>query len=92
MNLDKIKAKRLTALENAYEQLIIALSEELDPSEVDPEKRKAAMALYKQAAEDSDYILRLIIALKEEQGEEIVKQKKVERKEFNGSPESRIKK
>lgn len=47
---------RLEALKSAYEQQISALKEKLDTKEVDPEKRKAAMALYKQAAEDSRYI------------------------------------
>ena len=90
MNLAEIKAKRLASLENAYNQLVKVLDKELDTEEVDPEKMKISLSAYKQAAEDSDFILRQIIAIKEEEGEIVQKKKKV-KKENNLSPESRIK-
>lgn len=57
MDLKKKQAELLKALDNAYQQQIKALSEKLDPKEVDPEKRKAALALYRQAADDAESIL-----------------------------------
>ena len=90
MNLKQIKEKRIKSLQNAYEQLMYILDGELDPREVDPEKRKAALSAYKQAAEDSDLILKMIITLMEEEGE--IEVKKVEKKKTSKglSPEARI--
>ena len=90
MNLREVKEKRIKSLQNAYEQLMFILDGSLDPAEVDPEKRKAALSAYKQAAEDSDLILKMIIGLMEEEGEVV----KVEKKKTEGkglSPESRLK-
>ena len=89
MNLKQIKEKRIKSLQNAYEQLMFILDGSLDPREVDPEKRKAALSAYKQAAEDSDYILKLIMDLMEM--EEEVKVKKVVKETKGLSPEDRIK-
>ncbi len=47
----------MKALENAYSQQVRALNEKLDPKEVDPERRKIALALYRQAADDAESIL-----------------------------------
>ena len=55
----------LKSLDNAYTQQLKALSEKLDPKEVDPEKRKTALALYRQAADDAEAILQHMIKLEE---------------------------
>lgn len=55
---------RITALESAYDQLIGALKMKVDQDEVDPEKRKAAMALYRLAQEDSRKIFDELAELK----------------------------
>ncbi len=90
MNLKEVKAKRIKSLQNAYEQLMFVLDGSLDPREVDPEKRKAALSAYKQAAEDSDLILKMIMDLMEQEGQVIEKE---EKKTSSGrfSPEDRIK-
>ena len=44
---------RVKALKQAYDQLLLALTEPVDMKEVDPEKRKTAMAIYRLAQEDS---------------------------------------
>ena len=57
MDIKKKQQELLKALDNAYKQQVKALNEKLDPSEVDPEKRKTALALYRQAADDAESIL-----------------------------------
>ena len=54
---------RKEALKNAYTQLVGALSEKLETDKVDPEKRKTAMSMYKQAAEDSKVLWEEILEL-----------------------------
>lgn len=56
---------RIKALESAYDQLIAALNEKLDTKEVEPEKRKTAMSMYRQAQEDSRKMFDELIELKE---------------------------
>ena len=66
--MSTIKEKQkdlLKALGNAWRQQIKALEERLDPKEVDPEKRKTALALYRQAADDAGAILEQMRALEE---------------------------
>lgn len=65
MSIKKKQKELLDALENAYKQQIKALSEKLDPKEVDPEKRKIALALYRQAADDAGAILEQMRQLEE---------------------------
>ena len=55
---------RIKALECAYAQLMDALQEKVNQKEVDPEKRKAAMALYRLAQEDSRKIWDELLELK----------------------------
>lgn len=60
----KVK-ERIEALESAYDQLLNALKEKVDTKEVDPEKRKTAMAIYRLAQEDSKKIFEELIELKD---------------------------
>ena len=86
MNLKKIKTNRLDKLENAYNQLMKVLDQDLEVNNVDPEKMKISLSAYKQAAEDSDYILKQVIELTEE----IKEANEPERKKKGGlTPESR---
>ena len=89
MNLRKVKEKRIKSLQNAYDQLVGVLESKYDTDENEPEKRLASLRAYKQAAEDSDLILKMIIDLMEEEGE-IVKVE-AKKKESRLSPESRLK-
>ena len=63
MDLKKKQKELLSALDNAYKQQVKALNEKLDPKEVDPEKRKTALALYRQAADDAESILAQMLQL-----------------------------
>lgn len=90
MNIKKIKEKRLSALGNAYNELVKVLDNKLDVNQVDPEKLKISAAVYKQAAEDSDFILKQILSILED--DEVIEVKKDKKKSTGGlSPESRIK-
>ena len=87
MNINKAKETRLSKLENAYNQLMKVLDKELNTNEVDAEKMKAALSAYKQAAEDSDYILKQIIDLTDEL--KIASEPERKRKAGGLSPETR---
>ena len=88
--------ERIEALEEAYKQLMNALKEKVDSKEVDPEKRKAAMALYRLAQEDSRKIWDELIELKglvlvtQEEADEIAETRSLN-KSVGLSPEQRIK-
>lgn len=75
MNLEDIKKSRAAALENAYNQLINVLNKKLDLAEVDPEKMKVSLSAYRQAADDSDFILKQLQELLIAEGELVVKKK-----------------
>ena len=63
------------------------LDKKLNTNEVDAEKMKTALSAYKQAAEDSDYILKQIIDLKDEL--QIANEPERKRKAGGLTPESR---
>ena len=88
MDLKKKQKERLSALENAYSQLINVLNKKLDLNEVDPEKMKVSLSAYRQAADDSDAIYQQMVELKD-MLEEKPKELK-EKKSFFGV-ESRVK-
>ena len=91
----KVK-ERVEALEAGYHQLMSALKEKVDSKEVDPEKRKAAMALYRLAQEDSrkiwDELLELkgLVLVTQEEADEIALNKS-SNKTAGLSPEQRMK-
>lgn len=68
MNLEDIKKRRIKSLTNAYNELDKMLNSKIQTDEVDPERRKVAASMYKQAAEDSDYILKQLQELLVEEG------------------------
>ena len=63
MDLKKKQTSRLSALENAYNQLINVLNKRLDLEEVDPEKMKVSLSAYRQAADDSEAIYQQMVTL-----------------------------
>ena len=87
MDLKKKQTSRLSALENAYNQLINVLNKRLDLEEVDPEKMKVALSAYRQAADDSEVIYQQMVTLTEMLNEKVEKEDK--KKSFFGV-ESRV--
>lgn len=90
---------RIKALDSAYMQLMNALEAEVDQDEVEPEKRKIAMSMYRLAQEDSRKIFDELVELKglrlvSAEEADAIEINRVAKKTGGGglSPEDRIKK
>ena len=91
MNIKKIKDDRLKSLEKAYGELTKVLNNDLEVEGIDPEKMKIAASAYKLAADDSEFILKQMISLLEEDSEETTTKVEKDTKSSGRSPEQRIK-